>query len=103
MQEQLVPELNIPHALVGQLAVFAAFALILYLMAREAAKIVIKILLVVGIGLAVAVATGWLDQSQVVRWLERVGDWLIIGIQAVVDWIMRAWEAVGGKGGGTGR
>ncbi|MDH5314929.1 MAG: hypothetical protein OEW44_00500 [Gemmatimonadota bacterium] len=98
MPEHLVPELNIPHALVGQIAVFAAFALIVYLMAREAAKIVIKILLVAGIGLAVAVASGWLDQSQVIRWLERVGDWMIVGIQAVVDWIVRAWETVGGSG-----
>jgi branched-subunit amino acid ABC-type transport system permease component len=98
MPENLMPELNIPHALIGQIVVFSAFALIVYLMAREAAKVVIKILLVVGIGLAVAVATGWLEQSQVIRWLEQVGDWMIAGIQAVVDWIVRAWEAVGGKG-----
>ena len=98
MPEHLVPELNIPHALVGQIAVFVAFALLIYLMAREAAKVIIKILLVAGIGLAVAVASGWLAESQVVRWLERVGDWMILGIQAVVDWIVRAWETVGGKG-----
>ena len=98
MPDHLVPELNIPHVLIGQIVVLSAFALIVYLMAREAAKVVIKILLVVGIGLAVAVATGWLEQSQVIRWLEQVGDWMIVGIQAVVDWIVRAWEAVGGKG-----
>jgi branched-subunit amino acid ABC-type transport system permease component len=98
MPENLVPELNIPHALVGQIVVVSAFALIVYLMAREAAKVIIKILLVVGIGLAVAVATGWLEQYQVIRWLERLGDWMIVGIQAVVDWIVRAWETVGGKG-----
>ena len=97
MPEHLVPELNIPHALVGQIAVFAAFALIIYLMAREAAKVIIKILLVAGVALAIAVVMGWLNESQVIRWLERVGEWMTVGIQAVVDWIVRAWEAVSKK------
>lgn len=97
MPEDLVPGLNIPHALVGQLAVFLAFALLIYLLAREAAKVIIKVLLVVGIGLAVAVATGWLGEGQVLRWLEQVGDWMIVGIQSVVAWIVEAWERVSGK------
>lgn len=95
MPENLLPDLNIPHALVGQLAVFAAFALLIYLLAREAAKVIIKVLLVVGIGLAVAVATGWLSEGQVLRWLERVGDWMIVGVRSVVGWIVEAWEAIG--------
>jgi len=97
MPENLLPDLNIPHALVGQLAVFAAFALLIYLLAREAAKVIIKVLLVVGIGLAVAVATGWLSEGQVLRWLERVGDWMIVGIRSVVAWIVEAWETVSRK------
>lgn len=99
MVQDLAPQFHLPRALVGQIAVFAAFALVIYLMAREAARIVIKILAVVAIVLAIALVMGWLDQSQLMHWLERIGDWLIVGIQAVVRWIVAAWEAVGGKGG----
>ena len=31
------------------------------------------------------------------RWLEQVGDWMIVGIQSVVAWIVEAWERVSGK------
>jgi hypothetical protein len=82
--------LKLPSALLGQIAVFAAFLLIIWALAREAARWVIKILLVVGIALGVALWAGWLNQSEVARWLERIGDWLILGIKAVVEWITRA-------------
>jgi hypothetical protein len=90
--------INVPTALVGQIAVFAAFALVVYALAREAARVVIKILLVAGIVLAIALFTGLLDQSAIGRILEQVGDGMIVGIKAVVGWLTRAWDAVSAKG-----
>jgi hypothetical protein len=86
--------LKISSALLGQIALFAAFILIVWALAREAARWVIRILLVVGLALGVALWAGWLNQSEVARWLERIGDWLIVGIKAVVEWITRAGRTV---------
>ena len=90
--------IHVPTALVGQIAVFAAFGLVVYALAREAARVVIKILLVVGIVLAIALFAGLLDQSAIGRILEQVGDGMIVGIKAVVGWLTRAWDAVSAKG-----
>jgi len=90
--------IHVPTALVGQIAVFAAFALVVYALAREAARVVIKILLVVGIALAIALFAGLLDQSAIGRILEQVGDGMIVGIKAVVGWLTRAWDAVSARG-----
>ena len=90
--------IHVPTALVGQIAVFAAFALVVYALAREAARVVIKILLVVGIVLAIALFAGLLDQSAIGRILEQIGDGMIVGIKAVVGWLTRAWDAVSAKG-----
>jgi energy-coupling factor transporter transmembrane protein EcfT len=90
--------IHVPTALVGQIAVFAAFALVVYALAREAARVVIRILLVAGIVLAIGLFTGLLDQSAIGRILERVGDGMIVGIKAVVGWLTRAWDAVSAKG-----
>lgn len=84
--------ISIPSALVGQLVVFALVAILVYALAREAARMVIRPLLVVGVLLAVAVMLGWLDQSVVGRMLERVGDWLIGAFQATARWVAGAWE-----------
>lgn len=90
--------IHVPTALVGQIAVFAAFALVVYALAREAARVVVKILLVVSIVLAIALFAGLLDQSAIGQILERVGDGMIVGIKAVVGWLTRAWDAVSAKG-----
>jgi energy-coupling factor transporter transmembrane protein EcfT len=90
--------IHVPTALVGQIAVFAAFALVVYALAREAARVVIRILLVAGIVLAIGLFTGLLDQSAIGRILERVGDGMIVAIKAVVGWLTRAWDAVSAKG-----
>ena len=90
--------IHVPTALVGQIAVFAAFGLVVYALAREAARVVIKILLVVGIVLGIALFAGLLDQSAIGRILEQVGDGMIVGIKAVVGWLTRAWDAVSAKG-----
>lgn len=86
--------MNVSSALVGQIVVFAIFAIIIYALVREAAKVVIKILLVAGIALAIAIVAGWLDDSMVGHLLERVGDALIVGIKAVVGWAARAWSEI---------
>lgn len=86
--------LKVPSALLGQIAVFAAFLLLVWALAREAARWVIKILLVVGIALGVALWAGWLHQTEVARWLERIGDWLIAGLRAVTHWLVEAWTQV---------
>jgi hypothetical protein len=86
--------IEIPSALVGQLVLFGIFAIIIYAMAREAARIVIKGLFVIGLILAVAIMAGWLDNSVVGHLLERIGNALIVGIKAVVSWVMRAWSEV---------
>jgi hypothetical protein len=81
-------------ALVGQLVLFGVFALVVFALVREAARIVIKVLVVAAIVVAIAIYAGWLDETVVGRLLERVGDALIVGIKAVVGWIMKAWDAV---------
>lgn len=86
--------MDVSSALVGQIVVFAVFAIIIYALVREAAKVVIKVMLVAGILLAVAIVAGWLDDSMVGHLLERVGDALIVGIKAVVGWAVKAWSAV---------
>lgn len=85
---------EIPSALVGQLVLFAVFAIVVFALVREAAKIVVKVMLVVGIALAVAILAGWLDDTVAGDLLGRIGDGLIVGIKAVVNWIMRAWGAL---------
>ena len=88
--------LDVPSALVGQVVLFLVFGLVVFALVREAARIVIKVLLVVGIIVAIAIMTGLLDETVVGRLLEQVGNALIVGIKAVVGWIMKAWEAVSG-------
>jgi hypothetical protein len=88
--------IDVPSALVGQIVLFLVFGLVVFALVREAARIVIKVLLVVGIIVAIAIMAGWLDETVVGRLLEQVGDALIVGIKAVVGWIMKAWEAVRG-------
>lgn len=92
---ELTP-LRIPSALVGQLVVFGAFALIAWALLREAARVVIRVLLVGGILLAAAIWLGLLNESAVVGMLERIGDGLIVGIRATTQWLARAWEQTAG-------
>jgi hypothetical protein len=86
--------LKIPSAVVGQVVVFAAFGLIAWALLREAAKVVVKVLLFLGLALAAALWLGLLDQSTVARLLEQVGDQMIAGIKAVTHWLVRAWDQV---------
>ncbi len=89
--------LQIPPAVVGQIVVFAAFALIAWALLREAAKVVIKVLLFLGIALAVALWLELLDQSAITGILDQVGTAMITGIKAVTEWLVKAWSEVSGK------
>lgn len=88
---------SVPAALVGQLVVFAVFAMVIWALLREAARVVIKTLVIVGVALAIAVMAGWLDQTTVGRWLEQVGEWLLTGIEAVTGFLLEAWRRVSGR------
>ena len=88
--------IHLPSALIGELVVFGIFALVVWALVREAARIVIRILLVVGLGVAVALMAGWLDESAAGAFLEQVGEWLLAGITGVVRFFGRAWERMAG-------
>jgi len=87
---------SVPAALVGQIVVFAVFGMVIWALLREAARVVIKGLMVVGLVLAIAVMAGWLDQTTVGQWLERIGEWLLTGIEAVTRFVLEAWRRVSG-------
>lgn len=88
--------IHLPAALIGELVVFAIFALVVWALVREAARFVIRLLLVVGLGIALALVAGWLDESAAGAFLEQVGEWLLAGISGVVQFFARAWERVAG-------
>ena len=88
--------IHLPSALIGELVVFAIFALVVYALVREAARIIIRVLLVVGLGVAVALMAGWLDESAAGAFLEQVGEWLLAGIAGVVQFFARAWDRMAG-------
>lgn len=85
---------HLPSALAGEFVVFAIFALVVWALVREAARMVIRIALVVGLGIAVALAAGWLDESAVGTFLEQVGRWLMEGIAGVVHFFVRTWNSI---------
>lgn len=87
---------NLPSALAGEIVVFGIFALVVWALVREAAKIIIRVLLVVGLGIAVALVAGWLDESAAGAFLEQVGQWLTSGITGVVRFFARAWDNMAG-------
>ena len=73
-------------------SLFGVFALVVWALVREAAKMIIRVMLVVAIGIAVALVAGWLDRSAAGAFLEQVGDWLMTGITGVVRFFARAWD-----------
>jgi hypothetical protein len=87
---------HLPSALLGEIVVFGIFALVVWALVREAARIIIRVLLIVGIGIAVALVAGWLDESAAGAFLEQVGQWLMAGITGVVQFFARAWNNISG-------
>lgn len=94
------PGITIPPALVGQIAVFAIFALVAFALLKEAARVVIKVLLVVGVVVGVAVWAGWLDETVAGNLFTAIGDLLTKGIRWVTEWLVGVWGGVKGSGGG---
>jgi len=84
--------IHLPTALIGEIIVFCIFALVVWALVREAARIVIRVLLIVAIAVAVALMAGWLDESAAGAFLEQVGEWLLAGINGVVQFFARAWN-----------
>jgi hypothetical protein len=91
-------EFSVPSALLGQVALFIFFVLVANALLREAARVVIRVLLVIGLVLVVALLAGWMDESAVGKVFETVGDYLIRGIRAVVGWLRDAWQATSESG-----
>jgi uncharacterized membrane protein len=91
---------SIGEALLGQAVLFLLFFLVVGAVFKEAARILVRVALVVGVVLAVAVVLGWLDKSMVGRWLEAVGEFLVRAIRAVVLWLRDVWEAISNSAGG---
>jgi len=88
--------IRLPSALIGEVILFAIFALIVWALLREAARIVIRVLLVIGLGVAIALMAGWLDESAAGAFLEQVGEWLLDGITGVARFFERAWNRLAG-------
>jgi len=86
--------IHIPSALAGEIIVFGIFALIVWALVREAARMIIRVMLVVAIGIAVALMAGWLDESAVGAFLEQVGEWLMAGITGVVHFFVGVWNNI---------
>jgi hypothetical protein len=80
----------------GEIVVFGIFALVVWALVREAARILIRVLLVVGIGVAVALMAGWLDESAAGAFLEQIGQWLMAGISGVVQFFAHTWDRISG-------
>ena len=76
----------------GEIVVFGIFALVVWALVREAARILIRVLLVIGLGVAVALVAGWLDESAAGAFLEQVGQWLMTGITGVVQFFAQLWR-----------
>jgi SSS family solute:Na+ symporter len=95
-------DFHVPSALLGQAAVFILFAIIVWAFAREAARIVIRVALVVGVIVAVALLAGWLDRFILAQWLERIGEGVLSALEAVVGWLARAWARVRAAAAGAG-
>jgi uncharacterized membrane protein YczE len=89
--------IQLPHALLGNAVVIGLFILVVWALLREAARWVIRGMVVVGVIVAIGLATGILSESVVGHTMARVGDGLIAGIATVTEWLVRAWEGVSGE------
>lgn len=86
--------LSVPVALFGQAVLFLIFILVVGAFLKEAARVTIRIALVVGLVVAVGLVTGLLEQSAVARGLEQVGDAVLVGLRSLVLWLKEAWEVI---------
>ena len=89
---------TIPQELIGNAALTIAFIIIAWALLREAAKWVIKLLIVFGVLVGVAVVTGFLDNTAVSGLLYWIGAWISEGIVALATWMAETWQQLIGTG-----
>ncbi len=95
------PPFELSSSLIGTLVVFAIFALVAWALLREAAKWVVRAILIVAVGVGIAVWAGWLEQTAAGEIFQWIGDNLLIAIKAVTGWLLTAWESI--SAGASGR
>ena len=82
---QGVTDLALP-AVVGEIVVLAVIVAVVGAVFRELARTAIKVLLPVGLLVAVAVWLGLLEQTLVEKFLAVVGGKVLDGIRWVAEW-----------------
>jgi hypothetical protein len=90
---------TIPQQLVGSAALTIAFVLVAWALLREAARWVIKGLVVFGVVVGVAVLVGFLDNTAASGLLFWVGSWITEGVTATAAWLAETWRELIGAGG----
>lgn len=98
LQVPALAQSPIPSALLGELVVFGLFAMVAWALLREAARIVVRILLAAAIAVGFAVWAGWLDQTVAGDVFQWLGRYLMIGVRVVTQWLVQAWNGVSGAG-----
>lgn len=89
---------TIPQELIGNAALTIAFILIAWALLREAAKWVIKLLIVFGVLVGAALVTGLLDNTAASGLLYWIGSWISEGIVALASWMAETWQQLMGNG-----
>jgi hypothetical protein len=89
---------TIPQELIGNAALTIAFVLIAWALLREAAKWVIKLLVLFGVLVGAAVVTGFLDNTAASGLLYWIGAWISEGIVALATWMADTWQQLMGNG-----
>ncbi|MCL7962266.1 MAG: hypothetical protein M8860_05380 [marine benthic group bacterium] len=87
---------TIPQQLIGNAALTAAFILVAWALLREAARWVIKGLVVFGIVVGVALLVGLLDNTAASGLLYWVGAWISDGVMAAANWLSGTWSQLTG-------
>ncbi len=89
---------SIPPELIGNVALTLAFVLVAWALLREAAKWLIKLLLVFGLLIGAAVLLGLVDNTALGGILYWVGANISNGVQIVATWLAETWQGMTGVG-----
>jgi hypothetical protein len=89
---------TIPQQLIGSAALTIAFVLVAWALLREAARWVIKGLVVFGVVVGLAVLVGFLDNTAASGLLFWVGSWITEGVTATAAWLAETWGDLIGAG-----
>ncbi len=82
----------IPQQLIGNAALTIAFVLVAWALLREAARWVIRGLVIFGVVVGVAVLLGLLDNTAASGLLYWVGSWVTEGVVAAASWLSGTWS-----------